>query len=278
MNIIVTHQSIDLDAITACWLVKNFLPGWSEATITFVPAGSTLDQKPPDTDSNIIHVDTGLGKFDHHQTNDYTSASKRVYEYLLEKGNITSKLQKPLEKLVTVVNETDHFAEVFYPEPSSDRYDFLLSQIIEGLKSPLKKDEKIMETGLILLDAVFQVFKNKVRGKEAIKNGFVFRSKWGKTLAMESKNEEAVKLALKMGFHLVVKKDPDRGNVRIKTQPDKKLDLTPFYKAILKNDKKGTWFLHVSKNMLLNSSSKNPHFVPTSLSLQKLIEIIKGIS
>lgn len=277
MNLIVTHQSVDLDSVTSCWLVKRFLPDWKDADLAFVPAGSTLDNLPPDEKPSVIHVDTGLGKFDHHQTNDYTSAAKLVYTFLVQKGHIHQKLQKPLEKLVAIVNESDHFAEVHYPDASSDKYDFLLSQIIEGLKAPIGDDKKITEIGCILLDAVLQILKNKVKGEEAIKTGFIFQSKWGKSLALESKNEEAVKLALKQGFHLVVKKDPDRGNVRIKTLPDKKLDLTPLYEKIIKEDKKGTWFLHISTNMLLNSSSKNPNFVPTSLSLQRLIEIIKKL-
>lgn len=277
MKTLVTHQSVDLDSVTACWLIKHFLPDWKDAELAFVPAGSTLDGIPPDSKPSIIHVDTGMGTFDHHQTSDFTSASKRVYEYLVGKNHIPSKFQKALEKLINIVNEIDHFGEVYYSEAASDRYDFLLSQIIEGLKAPLHDDKKITEMGLILLDAVFQILKNKVKAEKAIKEGFVFNSKWGKSLAIESKNEEAVKLALKSGFKFVVKKDPVRGNARIKTLPDKKLDLTPLYNQIKKYDKKGTWFLHVSKNMLLNSSSKNPHFIPTSLSLQKLIEIIKGI-
>lgn len=277
MNIIVTHQSVDLDAITSCWLIKRFLPDWKDAELTFIPAGSTFDDIPPDLKPSIIHVDTGLGQFDHHQTDEYTSASKRVYEYLVGKSHIPSKFQKALDKLITIVNDLDHFGEVNYPEAASDRYDFLLSQIIEGLKTPLHDDKKITEMGFILLDAVFQILKNKVKAEETIKEGFVFHSKWGKSLAIESKNEEAVKLALKSGFKFIVKKDPDRGNARIKTIPDKKLDLTPLYNKIKRYDKKGTWFLHVSKNMLLNSSSKNPNFVPTPLTLQKLIEIIKGV-
>lgn len=277
MNLIVTHQSVDLDAITACWLIKKYLTDWDEAELKFVPAGSTLDNIPPDSKPSIIHVDTGMGQFDHHQLDEYTSASKRILEYLVKKNLISSKHKKPLEKLVTIVNECDHFGEVYYPEASSDRYDFLLSQIIEGLKAPLHDDKKITEMGFVLLEAVFQILKNKVKAEETIKEGFVFHSKWGKSLAIESKNEEAVKLALKLGFKLVVKKDPDRGNARIKTLPDTKIDLTPLYTQIKKYDKKGTWFLHVSKNMLLNSSSKNPNFIPTSLTLQRLIEIIKKI-
>lgn len=277
MKLIVTHQSVDLDAITACWLIKRFLPDWVESDLALVPAGSTLHDLPPDSKPSVIHVDTGMGKFDHHQTDDYTSASKRVFEYLVKENYIASKLQKALEKLITIVNDSDHFGEVYYPEAASDRYDFLLSQIIEGLKAPLHDDKKITEIGFILLDAVFQILKNKVNAEEAIKKGFVFHSKWGKSLAIESKNEEAVKLALKLGFRFVVKKDPDRGNVRIKTLPGKKLDLTPLYNQIKKYDKRGTWFFHVSKNMLLNSSSKNPNFIPTPLTLQKLIEIIKSL-
>lgn len=277
MKTLVTHQSVDLDAVTACWLIKTFLPDWDDAELKYVPAGLTLDNIPPDSKPSIIHVDTGLGKFDHHQTDDYTSASKRVLEYLIKEGHIRAKYQKALEKLITIVNDSDHFGEVYYPEASSDRYDFLLSQIIEGLKAPLHDDKKITELGFILLDAVFQILKNKVKAEETIKKGFVFHSKWGKSLAIESKNEEALKLALKSGFKLVVKKDPDRGNARIKTLPDTKLDLTPLYNQIKKIDKKGTWFLHVSKNMLLNSSAKNPNFVPTSLTLQRLIEIIKKL-
>lgn len=277
MKTLVTHQSVDLDAITACWLIKRFLTDWDEAELKFVPAGSTLDSIPPDAKPSIIHVDTGMGKFDHHQLDEYTSASKRILEYLLKKDLISLKHKKPLEKLVTIVNECDHFGEVYYPEAPSDRYDFLLSQIIEGLKAPLHDDKKITEIGFILLDAVFQILKNKVKAEETIEKGFVFHSKWGKSLAIESKNEEAVKLALKLGFKFVVKKDPDRGNARIKTLPDTKLDLTPLYTQIKKYDKKGTWFLHVSKNMLLNSSSKNPNFIPTSLTLQRLIEIIKKL-
>jgi hypothetical protein len=277
MKCIVTHQSVDIDSITSCWLIKRFLPGWDDTELKFVPAGSTLDNKPVDSIPSVIHVDTGFGKFDHHQTDLYTSASKLVYGFLVQKEHISRKFQKPLEKLITIVNESDHFGEVFYPDASSDRFDFLLSQIIEGLKGPVGDDRKITEMVCILLDAIFQIFKNKVKAEEAIIKGFIFQSTWGRSLAMESKNEEAVKLALKQGFQLVIKKDPDRGNARIKTRPEKKLDLTPLHDEIKKYDTKGTWFLHVSKHMLLNSSSKNPNFIPTSLSLQRLIEITRGI-
>jgi nanoRNase/pAp phosphatase (c-di-AMP/oligoRNAs hydrolase) len=67
MKILVTHFSPDLDAISSCWLIKRYLPDWHTASIKFVPAGQTFENKPVDSVSNIIHVDTGLGRFDHHQ-------------------------------------------------------------------------------------------------------------------------------------------------------------------------------------------------------------------
>lgn len=276
MKTIVTHLSPDLDASTACWLVLRFLPGFQNAQVVFVPAGSTLHNLPPDSNPEIIHVDTGLGNFDHHQIDTYTSATKLVYEYLIKKNYLQQKVIKPLERLVEFVNSIDHFAEAYYPDSTSDKYEFCLSQIIEGLKNTLDNSQTVQLTST-LLDAVLQLLKNKVRAEQEINKGFDFQSKFGKCLAVESRNEEVVKLGLKMKYVLVVRKDPVKGNVRIKTLPDKKYDLTPLYKKIVDKDKKGTWFLHISKNMLLNSSSKNPHFIPTFLTLKKIIEIIRSI-
>jgi hypothetical protein len=58
------------------------MPGWKSAEFKFVQAGETLDNLPPDNNPEIIHVDTGFGKFDHHQTDKETCASKLVFEYL----------------------------------------------------------------------------------------------------------------------------------------------------------------------------------------------------
>ena len=277
MKTIVTHLSPDLDAIASIWLIKKYLNGWDSAQIKLVPSGTTLDNQLPDNNKNVIHVDTGLGKFDHHQISEYVSATKLVYKYLLKEDLIDSKDIKPIEKIVEYVNSTDHFAEVFYFEPDSDRYDFMIRQLIDGLKVINREETKLIETIFQLLEAVLIVFKNKVSAEKEIKNGFVFQSYLGKSLAIETKNEEIIKLALKKGFSLVIRRHPDVGFTRIKTLPDKKLSLKPVYEKIIKIDKKGSWFLHISEHMLLNGSSGNPKLIPTSLSLNKIIEIIKSV-
>jgi hypothetical protein len=275
---IVTHLTPDLDALTACWLIKKYLPGWNEAELKFVPAGSTLDNKLPETDKNIIHVDTGFGRFDHHQNNDNTCAAKLVYRYLIEQSHIFDKEREAQEHLVNFINEIDHFNQVNYPEALNDRFEFYLFQIVEGLRSVSKKNDSFIPTVFLLLEAELQLLKNKVKAEIEIKKGFIFQSSWGKSLALETKVNEAVNLALRSRFVLVIQKNPETGNVRIKTLPDSdKYDLTRLYEAILKKDKKGVWFFHSAKTMLLNGSANNPKFIPSPLSLKQIIAIVNSI-
>ena len=79
MKIIVAHNAPDLDAVTSIWLLKRFLPGWEEAKLEFVPAGTRKDGSHANEltdpiekigENEVIHVDTGLGPLDHHQTSD----------------------------------------------------------------------------------------------------------------------------------------------------------------------------------------------------------------
>lgn len=277
MKLIVTHIRPDLDAATASWLIYTYLPGWSNAEFRYVAAGSTLDNLPPDDNPNVIHVDTGMGKFDHHQFNANLSAAKVTYEYLLKENHIPEKDLEAVQRLVDFVTVIDNFGEIHFPNPTADLYQFLLHELIEGYKAQTVNDDEIIKFAFSNIIAAVQILKNKIRAEEEIKKGFVFHSKYGKSLAMETKNEEAVKVALKMGYKVVIRKDIDKGFARLKTPPEKEYDLTPVSEQIKKLDTEGTWFLHSKKNMLLNGSSKNPNTVPTKLTLTQLIEIVKKI-
>ncbi|MBW7960707.1 chromate resistance protein [Patescibacteria group bacterium] len=278
MKTIVAHLSPDIDSITSVWLIRRFLPGWSEADIRFVPAGTTLNREKPDSNIDVIHVDTGFGRFDHHQTAAHTSATRLVYDFLKKNDHLKKSQVIPLERMVDQITDFDHFGEAYFPEADADHYEFMLHKIIDaGIKSILKDDLKINEAVFPFLDAVLNIFVKKTSAEAIIEKGFTFNSRWGKSLALETKNEETTKLALKKGYKFVAKKDPDRGNIRIKTFPDKKYTLKPLYEKIVSVDKKATWFLHSSGNMLLNSSSKNPNFIPSKLTLNQLIEIVKNI-
>ena len=274
-NTIVTHISPDLDAIASSWMIARYLPDWESADHAFVPAGETLDNEPVDSKPNIIHVDTGLGRFDHHQLKVRSSATKRVFDYLAEEGHIKEKDILAVEHMVLIVTEIDNFGEVHFPDPTNDRYSFCLHEFVYPLRGLLSSDKELINMVFLILDSILLTIKNNIQAKKDIEAGLVMNTAWGKTVVMETKNEGAVKYALKSGYEMVVRRDPQTNHVRIKTQPNKKYDLTALYKKILKADPSATWFLHISKNMLLNGSSKKPDSVPSSLSLKRLIAILK---
>ncbi|NMB83792.1 hypothetical protein GYA28_00720 [Candidatus Roizmanbacteria bacterium] len=275
MKTLVSHISVDLDSIVSCWLIKKFLPGWDKACLVFVSSGSTLNNLPPDDDPDVIHVDTGMGRFDHHQIKQRLSATRRVFDYLSEKSYIEPKNSEALDRMVEYVTAVDNFQEVYFPDPTADYHDFSIYQTIEGLKIKLLDDLKVMDYAFPLIDGLLLVFKNKINAEKEIKKGYSFTSRWGRSIALETGNEDAVRLAQKMGYTFVIRKDPNKGYIRIKTVPDPKYNLAGLYAELVAIDPKATWYLHVSGNMLLNGSSTKPNAVPSTLTLQKVIEIAR---
>src|SRR3989344_2562326 len=270
MKTIVAHLSVDLDAISSAWLIRRYMPGWEDAKLKFVNAGETLNGMKPDSDPDIIHVDKGLGMFDHHQQRDmHMSAAKKVFDYLDKNDLIRKHDVEPLSRMVELIAGIDNFQEVYFPSPDADIYDFGIHQAITGLRPIIEEDSERCELKFKVLDAILIVFKNKIRAEHEIKDAFTFKSKWGKTFAIESQNEETVKLAQKKGFEMVIRKDPKLGFLRIKTIPSEERDLTPLYEVLKTKDPEADWFLHISKNMLLNGSSKNENAKPSKLPLNK---------
>lgn len=275
MKTLVTHIGPDLDAICAIWLLKTFFPDWKEASLAFVPAGKTLSNLSPDANPEIIHVDTGFGKFDHHQSNADTCASRLVYEALVkERGGDAA-----LDRLTQVVNEIDHFREVFFPNPTADYWEISMIAAIDGWRLIHADDPlKIVALGMEALDGIYKTFQNKVWAeKEISEKGIEFQTKWGKALGIETTNDETVHLGQKMGYILVVRRDPKKGYLRIKALPKDEIDLTPVYDILKNQEPVATWFLHASRHMILNGSTKNPEMKPSTRPLNEIIEIIKTL-
>jgi hypothetical protein len=276
MKTVVAHIGPDLDAITAMWLVKTFIPGWEEAMPAFVPAGTTLGGKPPDSDPEVMHVDTGFGKYDHHQNNDDTCAAMLVYEEVKKLHGS----DPAMERLLAVVNDVDHFREVFFPNPTADFWDFGLVTQIDGWRLIYSDNPiKIVELGFQGLDGIYKTFQNKVWAEKELKEkGVEFVAKWGKGIGVETTNDEVVHLAQKMGYVIAVRKDPKKGYLRIKSLPKEEIDLEVLYNKLKSDEPTATWFLHASHHMVLNGSSKNPDMRPTQKSLQQIIDVIKNVT
>ncbi len=272
---IVTHMSPDLDAAMSVWLVHRFLKGWDDADISLVPAGTTLNNEDPDKDENIMHVDTGLGKFDHHQTSAETCASEIILDHLISQKSFNKETQEALTRMVAITLDDDHFKDIYRDQPDADIYDFLPTSIISGARGVFENDHEIIAFFEKLLDSVLKTFINKIRAERELLKGFEYESAWGKTLAVETDNRETSSLAQKKGFRMVIGKSKN-GQVRIKLRPDVEKDLSSLYKSVLEKDPNATWFYHASGHMLLNGSSKNPSMVPSKLTLRELISMTKS--
>lgn len=288
MFTIVTHNAPDLDAIGAVWLIKRFLPNWQNAAVKFVPAGKTLDGQIPDSDPHILHVDTGFGQLDHHQSDDDTCAAKKTYGYIKRRLNKENSLganrvppprwkDEALERMCEVVNFYDHFREATLPDATADYHVFDSISVIDGLKSIYPDDDrKIVEVGMVIFDAIYKLMQEKVWAEEIIETeGIHFATPWGKAIAFETINDAVLKVSQKMGFVVVLRKDPKKGYVRIKGSPGTQVDFTAAYEKLKKMDPQATWFLHSSKKILLNGTTKNPDMKPTKLPLDSIIEVLK---
>lgn len=271
---IVTHLSPDLDAICAVWLLKKFAPEFSDAKVGFVPIGKTWQCVAVDSDPTLIYIDVGKGRFDHHQRKSKTCATKLVWQWLGEKKAALLK-DKALNRLIDLVCQIDHFGECFWPQAESDRYDLGLVAQIQGLKLFGKTDQEIIEFGLKALDGVYVNLRNKVNAEEELKKGMKFKTRWGKAIGIETRNDEVLKLGLKLGYKVVARKDPKTGQVRIKSAPEPEIDLTDAYKKLKRVDPQASWFFHIGKHQLLNASLRVPGTVPSKLSLKQVIEVLK---
>lgn len=310
MKVVVTHASPDWDAITSVWLIKRFMPNWENAKIMFVPAGERVKgsklQTPSDREEDVIekigddevmHVDTGMGPLDHHQTSSLEECgASRTWDFVKKQHEGSERWfvkADAIERIVNVIVAIDHFQEVYWPEPAADFHEFSLLGILEGMKYQKPGDDNFfMLFGMECLDALVYDFENRAWAEKELKEkGIEFDTQFGKGIGVETMNDTVLKLAQKMGYRIVIRKDPRSGFVRIKTMPvkaetkDKGLmikdkeavDFTLISEKLKKMDPEATWYLHVSKKMLLNGTTKNPKMIPTHLSLQQIIEVVKSI-
>lgn len=280
MKKIITHINPDSDAVISAWLIRKFLPGWQEAEIGFAQANEETNQKAQVDDPNLLFVDVGRGKLDHHQTGELISASSLCWEYIKQ-----SRPNQPLNllaaqavnEIVAIETEIDNTRDLHWPEVGEYRASFYFQNIIESLRGLAETDEQVMALGLRLAEAIFLNLKNKIKGREELKTGIQFEAPWGKGVAIQTGNKYVGWEGEVAGFAVVIQKDPRSGGVRIYARWDSGADLTEVYNKVRLLDGNANWFLHASKKLLLNQASVNKSMRPTKLSLEQLIEIVKKL-
>ena len=275
-KIIVTHVSPDFDGIPGIWLLRKFHPEFADARVAFVPVGdATYNNEPVDSNPNVVHVDCGMGKFDHHDRDELTCGVQLVYEWLVKEGYV--KDDDALERMVKIFTELDHGWDNYkWPEPASDRWEFMLHNILIGWKMLYPgKYEHYVDWLSHALDAVYILMQQKVKAEKEVEGGRKFKTKWGEGVAIYTGNDSVLDAGVKNGYAVVLRKDPAKGFVRITGSNNLKVDLTKAYEQLAKKDPQATWFLHASKVLLRNGSTRNPTMRPTSLDLEDVIKVLE---
>lgn len=285
-KLIVTHHSPDLDAIGAVWLLKRFDgQHFADAKVAFVNPGDTITLEEAEEHGcqlhEVTHVDTGLGEFDHHQPergHQHISATSLVYDHVL-KVHPDHARDAALKKIAEFVTEVDHFGEIFWPDAGNYRYNFMIEELINGMEylDP-HNDDSQLHFGMQCLDCAYAKLTQFLKAEEILASrGERFPLRAGEALALESNNDNTIKVAQKQGMMLVIRKDPDEGHIRIKARPDADIELKPLADKIAELDRKGSWYYHPSGKMLINGSSKHRQQQASALSLEQVVSLVKEL-
>lgn len=277
-KIIVTHNHPDLDAIMAAWLLIRFDQSrYGDASFAFVPAPTTYKNQPVDSDPQVVHVDVGAGKFDHHKPGGFsTCAARLVWEELVAESLISSSDQ-PLREMITAAYEIDTFADCYWPGTDSPRMALMLHEIIPALHRLQTHDnEEVLRLVLVYLDGVYQRLKDWEKGKEAVDEGEEFESPWGRGIVVKTAADDVSKIAQKMGYKIVVIEDSKHGYLKIKTAPAVSLSLQALYDKIGSREDRNRWVYHNSGHMLFSGSDKGELKERSQLHASDILEIIQG--
>lgn len=283
-HLIVTHHAPDLDAVGAVWVLKRFdSQHYADAKVLFVNPGDTLSLEEAEAHDcqlhQVTHVDTGLGEFDHHQPDrgqQMLSATLLVWQHVC-KVHPDLVDDQALAEIARFTTEIDHLGEVFWPEADNPRYGFMIHELIRGIEfTDPHDDDSQLAFGLKCLDAAYANLTQYFKALQILlESADRFELPAGQGLAVETSNDDVIKLAQKQGVILVIRKDPKLGNARIKVRPDAKFNLDKVAEAVKKADTQGSWYYHPSGKMLINGSRKHRNQIPTPLSLAQITSIVK---
>ena len=211
---IVGHLAPDLDCLTAIWILMRYA-GAADAELQFVPSGQTLHGMPPDADRRIVHVDTGGGRFDHHQR-----ASTELCAAELVRRAV-APFDLPLQRMVRQVCQIDNARA-----PTGDNAFFNINALIAGynLLFP-NRPHHVAAAMFPNLDAWYEHEARQIRLEQAFAHRLEFRTPWGLGIAMESEEGGSSKLAYGHGAVLYAYRDGN-GWMGIAAQSRSPVDLS----------------------------------------------------
>ncbi|MCS7001883.1 MAG: hypothetical protein NZ518_03440, partial [Dehalococcoidia bacterium] len=240
--------------------------GLTGADLAFVGAGRTFQNAPVDSDPSVIHVDTGLGRFDHHQpevAGPDVCAAKLVWQAIAPDNPV-------LQRMVDYVTLVDN---ALVP-PHETTHPFGVLNLIQGLnKACPDAPEAVVRTMLPMLDAWYAALEEQLAAEADFANAEYFPTPWGLGAKLRATGPVNQCIAYQAGVVVFVYRTVE-GSLRVTAEARSSVDLTAVAAEVRSRDPEATWYLHPSKKLLLNGSRKATNVVPSRLSLDELVAIV----
>ncbi len=211
----VTHEAPDTDAMVCLWFIKNLiaLPAGRDFDWRFVRSGERLSIVDG-TGYNVIHVDTGFGRFDQHGMQMERGSS---FELLAEHFGYAD--EPGIRELVELTRATDNVEKV---DPCSLHYFF------KGLRGTVKKEdgrtpdwETILHHVFVALSSLHSHHCMVAKGDENFKaKGQVEELRNGVKLCVNLFQDIHQEAAFRAGVNVMVWCKKKKGKMMVGVQSD----------------------------------------------------------
>jgi hypothetical protein len=269
MKKLVTHIRPHLDDICALWLLKRLLPEAKDAEISFVPTnergGDVVDE------AEVLYVGVGRGRFDEHKGDIGQCATSLVFAYLKEKSVVPEAESRAWAKIVdwVLLEDTGKLN-------SMANRSFSIPAIIEGHFDRVNRDSADV-TSLVftILDDLLLMQKNEVIVEDAWAKRVEFDSRFGRAAAVSAKARQLDAYAYSHGVPLILIVDPALTYHTFRADAASDIDLTSVWEKLKEIDAEASWYFHHSKKMLICGGDHAPYAVPSKLTLEGMIALVK---
>ncbi len=269
---LVTHLHPHLDDIAGFWLLKRFDPSLRKARMIYMPTSAGGIK----LEAGRIGVGVGRGKYDEHKGDKKDSATSLVWKDLKRRGLLPGgRTGKALADLVDFVRRGD--MGQFIGQPGDFlKYNAVL-QTLSGLPGETSLSATL--TGFKLLDAMWNVFEQRVMLREAERRGIRFPAKWGRGIGLvtEAIPTAVSSYAVERGYAVVVLQHPSKAYLHVRAAPKSKADLTALAKVVRAAEPDSEWYLHHSKKMFLHGDLVAPTRKRTKYSVGAIIALIRRL-
>lgn len=263
----VTHEMPDTDAIVCLWFINTFIatPAGRDMKRRFVRSGERLPTMEG-TGYNVIHVDTGFGRFDQHGLQMKRGSS---FQLLAEQYGCSE--DPGIKELVELTRATDNVEKV---DPCSIHYAFKALRGTVKTESGFPDWDGILGIAFVVLSSLHSHHCMVAQGDENFKEkGKLEELRGGIKLCVNLFQNIHQEAAFRAGANVVLWCKKNRGNMIVGVQTDglrlgNVCAALRFAEAQARNmslsvvdlsqfgtlERQPTWFAHRSNKLILAGS------------------------